>query len=239
LFIIGMSVIKAIEGFEVPLLYESIQHYTQNFSTELERVRNAYNEQLHRIINEKALAVFIKGTPEAPKTRRTHQMVRILNGYDYSYFNVTTDKALTEWLKLYTNSPMLPQFFIKGNYSGTLEELIELSKSGTLFTELSQDLNTRLQKIINSHKLLVVVKGSKEQPLCGFSRKMMQLLDEYQLDYETFDILLDYQVREGLKKLSNWPTYPQVYANGELVGGLDICMELHSQGSLIDAINPS
>ena len=79
--------------------------------------------------------------------------------------------------------------------------------------------------------------GSKEEPICGFSKRLIELLAEYNLDYETFDISIDSQVCEGLKTFSNWPTYPQVYTNGELIGGLDICMQLHSEGSLKQALN--
>jgi len=81
------------------------------------------------------------------------------------------------------------------------------------------------------------MKGSPKAPNCGFSQRIVNLLDSYQIPYGHFDIFKDEQVREGLKKYSNWPTYPQLYVNGELVGGIDICQELHESGEFEDALN--
>ena len=72
--------------------------------------------------------------------------------------------------------------------------------------------------------------GSPQEPQCGFSRQLVGLLDEMELDYGYFDILSDEEVRQGLKTYSNWPTYPQVYVRGELMGGLDIVRELVASG---------
>lgn len=66
------------------------------------------------------------------------------------------------------------------------------------------------------------MKGSPNAPRCGFSRTLVGILSELNAKYETFDILEDEEVRQGLKTFSNWPTYPQVYVNGEFIGGLDI-----------------
>lgn len=66
------------------------------------------------------------------------------------------------------------------------------------------------------------MKGSPNAPRCGFSRTLVGILNELNAKYETFDILEDEEVRQGLKTFSNWPTYPQVYVNGEFIGGLDI-----------------
>lgn len=66
----------------------------------------------------------------------------------------------------------------------------------------------------------------------GFSKQLVTLLDQLNADYQTFDILEDEQVRQGLKEYSNWPTYPQLYVNGELIGGLDIIKEMFESGEL-------
>jgi Grx4 family monothiol glutaredoxin len=91
----------------------------------------------------------------------------------------------------------------------------------TIPTE-TQDVNARLKRLTTSSKCILFMKGTPQEPRCGFSRQVVALLDEVGADYTTFDILSDEEVRQGLKKFSNWPTYPQLYANGELVGGLDI-----------------
>lgn len=79
---------------------------------------------------------------------------------------------------------------------------------------------------------MVFMKGSPEAPRCGFSRKVTEALSSEGISYGSFDILSDESVRQGLKQLSNWPTYPQVYVQGELLGGCDIVLEMHQQGEL-------
>lgn len=69
-------------------------------------------------------------------------------------------------------------------------------------------------------------------PQCGFSNNVVQILNVLTVPYETFDVLSDYEVREGIKQYSNWPTIPQVYINGEFVGGSDILIELYQKGEL-------
>ncbi|XP_012280839.1 glutaredoxin-3 [Orussus abietinus] len=95
-----------------------------------------------------------------------------------------------------------------------------------------EDLETRLKKLINQAPCMLFMKGTPTTPRCGFSRTIISLLDSYNTDYQTFDILLDNEVREGLKKFSEWPTYPQLYVNGELLGGLDIVKEMSESGEL-------
>ena len=96
----------------------------------------------------------------------------------------------------------------------------------------AENLETRLKKLINQHPCMLFMKGNPANPRCGFSRTIISLLDSYKADYQTFDILEDNTVREGLKKFSDWPTYPQLYINGELIGGLDIVKEMSESGSL-------
>jgi Grx4 family monothiol glutaredoxin len=94
------------------------------------------------------------------------------------------------------------------------------------------DINTRLSALVNKATVMVFMKGSPAAPRCGFSRTLVGILQELNIKYETFDILEDEEVRQGLKTFSNWPTYPQVYAKGTLVGGLDIIKELQEMGEL-------
>ncbi|XP_011497150.1 PREDICTED: glutaredoxin 3 [Ceratosolen solmsi marchali] len=94
----------------------------------------------------------------------------------------------------------------------------------------------RLKNLINKAPCILFIKGSRKTPCCGFSRAIINLLDQYKTDYETFNILEDDEIREGLKKYSNWPTYPQLYIKGELIGGLDIVKELCESGDLISIL---
>lgn len=97
-------------------------------------------------------------------------------------------------------------------------------------------LEDRLKALINKSKVMVFIKGDRNAPKCGFSKQLIQILNDTNLPYETFDILTDEQVRQGLKTYSDWPTYPQVYVNGELQGGLDIIKEMLVSGELINVL---
>ncbi|XP_043493802.1 glutaredoxin-3 [Polistes fuscatus] len=98
-------------------------------------------------------------------------------------------------------------------------------------------LEVRLTRLINYAPCMVFMKGSREHPRCGFSRTMLALLDSHRAEYQTFDILQDDVIREGLKKFSDWPTYPQMYINGKLIGGLDIVKEMSNSG-VLDSMLP-
>ena len=76
----------------------------------------------------------------------------------------------------------------------------------------------RLKKLINSSKCVLFMKGDRDVPKCGFSRQTIELLNSLDAEYATFDIFSDEEVRQGLKTYSNWPTYPQLYIDGELIG---------------------
>ncbi|XP_011871656.1 PREDICTED: glutaredoxin 3 [Vollenhovia emeryi] len=95
-----------------------------------------------------------------------------------------------------------------------------------------ESLEDRLRKLVNQAPCMLFMKGNPANPRCGFSRTITSLLDGYKADYKSFDILQDNEVREGLKKFSDWPTYPQLYINGELIGGLDIVKEMAELGEL-------
>lgn len=98
------------------------------------------------------------------------------------------------------------------------------------------DLNTRLKQLINKEPVMLFMKGSPGDEKCGFSRTITGMLKDNNVKYGFFDILGDEEVRQGLKDYSKWPTYPQVYSNGELIGGLDILKELAAEGELQDAL---
>lgn len=98
-------------------------------------------------------------------------------------------------------------------------------------------LEERLKALINKSKIMVFMKGDRNAPRCGFSKQLVQIMNESTVPYETFDILSDEEVRQGLKTFSDWPTYPQVYVNGELQGGLDIIKEMKTSGELMNVFN--
>eukprot|EP00993_Chasmostoma_nieuportense_P003914 NODE_4607_length_764_cov_23.902669_g4448_i0.p1 GENE.NODE_4607_length_764_cov_23.902669_g4448_i0~~NODE_4607_length_764_cov_23.902669_g4448_i0.p1 ORF type:complete len:230 (-),score=78.46 NODE_4607_length_764_cov_23.902669_g4448_i0:74-709(-) len=101
----------------------------------------------------------------------------------------------------------------------------------------SVPLETRLKALLTRSPVMLFMKGEPAAPRCGFSNKMIQILDATGIPYDTFDILTNEEARQGLKVMSKWPTYPQLYVNGELVGGIDIVQELKEGGELMDTLN--
>lgn len=97
---------------------------------------------------------------------------------------------------------------------------------------MTPELKERIDGLVKQNKILVFMKGNKLMPQCGFSNNVVQILNTLGVPYETVDILDDYEIRQGIKEYSNWPTIPQVYINGEFIGGSDVMIELYQQGEL-------
>ena len=90
----------------------------------------------------------------------------------------------------------------------------------------------KIKSQIDENKILLYMKGTKEMPQCGFSARVVQILNSYGVPYESVDVLADPELRQALKEFSNWPTFPQLYVNGQLIGGCDICVEMDRSGEL-------
>ncbi|CAL8464006.1 g3541 [Coccomyxa elongata] len=101
---------------------------------------------------------------------------------------------------------------------------------------LSPELREALEKFINSHKVVLFMKGTKQFPQCGFSNTCVQILNTLNVPYETVNILEDERLRSGMKEFSQWPTFPQVYINGEFYGGCDIMIEAYTNGELVETL---
>ena len=98
------------------------------------------------------------------------------------------------------------------------------------------------EKIINDikeNKIILFMKGTKEAPMCGFSNSVVQILSHYGVDYKDVNVLADPQIRLNLSEYSEWPTIPQLFVEGELIGGADIAMELHQNWQLLDILDTS
>ena len=93
-------------------------------------------------------------------------------------------------------------------------------------------MKERLEKEIRSHKVVLFVKGTPEAPQCGFSAATMELFRKLGQDFHSVDIIANPDIRAELPAYSNWPTFPQVFINGKLVGGCDIVHEMHESGEL-------
>ena len=93
-------------------------------------------------------------------------------------------------------------------------------------------LQDRIQALVASSPIFVFMKGNKLMPQCGFSNNVVQILNAMAVPFETFDVLSDMEIRQGIKEFSDWPTIPQVYVNGEFIGGSDILIEMYNSGEL-------
>lgn len=101
------------------------------------------------------------------------------------------------------------------------------------------DVNERIGKQLESYPVLLYMKGTPDFPQCGFSAQTVAALRDVGAEFAFVNIFEDTEIREGLKVYSNWPTFPQLYVNGELIGGCDIALELHESGELKKLIEGS
>ena len=101
---------------------------------------------------------------------------------------------------------------------------------------LPEETRQRIQSLVDANRVLLFMKGDRFAPQCGFSARVVQLLDGHLGDYATVDVLQDPEIRQGIKEFSEWPTIPQLYVGGEFVGGCDIVTEMHASGELRDAL---
>ena len=94
------------------------------------------------------------------------------------------------------------------------------------------DTNARLSQIVESNDVVLFMKGTPLFPQCGFSSRAVAILEHCGVDFEGVDVLQDMDIRQGIKEFSDWPTIPQLYVKGEVVGGSDIMMEMYQAGEL-------
>ena len=93
-----------------------------------------------------------------------------------------------------------------------------------------------IQSAINDHEVILFMKGTPEQPMCGFSARTAAALEALGAEYAAVDILPDPRIRQELSAISNWPTIPQLFVNGKLIGGCDIMLEMYESGELADLL---
>lgn len=97
-------------------------------------------------------------------------------------------------------------------------------------------MKDKIEDLIQNNKTFLFMKGNKVKPMCGFSAQVISALNAINVNFETFNILENSEMRQGVKEYSNWPTYPQLYHNSKFIGGCDIVMEMQESGSLKEAL---
>lgn len=101
---------------------------------------------------------------------------------------------------------------------------------------MDENIKQRIESDVKNNKVMLYMKGTVDDPQCGFSAQVVSVLKTYDVPFETFNILEDDGIRQGIKEYSDWPTVPQLYVNGEFIGGCDILTEMHSNGELKEVL---
>ena len=94
----------------------------------------------------------------------------------------------------------------------------------------------RINSEVKNHPVLLFMKGNPESPQCGFSAQVTTILKNHNVNFHAIDVLEDYDIREGVKEFSSWPTIPQLYVRGKFIGGCDIVMDLERKGELAEVL---
>ncbi|CAM9108138.1 unnamed protein product [Ascophyllum nodosum] len=205
---------------------------------------NSLQERCKKLVASAETMLFMKGTPDAPRCGFSRSIVALLREeeIDFESFDILEDQDVRQCLKDLFDWPTFPQLYVRGELMGGLDIVKDMKSSGSLAPQLGvatkASREDRLKTLVSSNRVMLFMKGNPETPRCGFSRQAVALLREKEIEFGTFDILEDDEVRQGLKEFSIWPTYPQLYAGGELVGGLDIMKELAQSDELKDAVRP-
>ncbi|XP_010682198.4 monothiol glutaredoxin-S14, chloroplastic, partial [Beta vulgaris subsp. vulgaris] len=104
------------------------------------------------------------------------------------------------------------------------------------YAALSPQLKTTIDKVVTSDKVVLFMKGTRDFPQCGFSNTVVQILKSLNVPFETINILENELLRQGLKEYSSWPTFPQLYIDGDFFGGCDIIVDALKSGELQETL---
>ncbi len=99
-----------------------------------------------------------------------------------------------------------------------------------------QEALATIKSDVESNKVFLYMKGTPETPQCGFSAQVVQILKSHNVKFASRNVLEDWDIREGVKKFTNWPTIPQLYVKGKFIGGCDIVSEMHRKGQLAEVL---
>lgn len=238
-----------VEGADAPTISAKVDQLAAEAVTKggdaSGKVVNSLDDRLKALTNCSDVVLFMKGTPSEPRCGFSKRVVQALEQEgitDYASFDILKDNEVREGLKRYSDWPTYPQLYFKGSLVGGCDIVEELRDSEQLRQELvashsdkdqhDDSPRGKIERLLDSAEAVLFMKGSPEQPRCGFSKRVVNCLRDIGAEFRHFDVLEDEGVREELKRYSDWPTYPQLYVNKELIGGCDIVEELHGSGQL-------
>eukprot|EP00898_Chlorokybus_atmophyticus_P000242 jgi/Chlat1/1218/Chrsp115S01674 len=202
-------------------------------------------QRMRALVRSAPVVLFMKGTVDAPRCGFSQKVVNALKecGASITSVDVLSDPEVRSGMKDFSNWPTFPQLYVDGEFIGGCDIVLEMHASGELRGVLQeklgnskQALDAKLSRLINLQRVVLFMKGSPSHPKCGFSQKVVNTLNEYGIDFGHVDILQDAEVRQGMKELANWPTFPMLFVDGQFVGGCDIVLEMHTTGALIDVL---
>jgi len=197
--------------------------------------QDGMKKRLGQLVRAANVMLFMKGTPSKPRCKFSRKVVALLQeiGAQFGSFDILQDEQVRQGLKAFSDWKTYPQLYVAGKLIGGHDIIVELAEEDELAKLVNPpvppplpSLNEKLKALISQSEVMMFMKGSPDAPRCGFSRKMVALLQEHNVAFDSFDILTNDAVRSGLKTYSNWPTYPQLYVNSKLIGGLDILTDM-------------
>lgn len=198
------------------------------------------DEYLRKLTSSAPVLLFMKGSPDTPRCGFSAKIVGLLqeHGIKFDTFDILENEDVRQNLKTFANWRTYPQLWVNGSLVGGLDIVQEMAEStDDLADELGiVPLEKRLEALVNQSPNMLFMKGVPDEPRCGFSRKIVEILRNEGIAFESFDILEDEEVRQGLKDFANWRTFPMLFSNGKLVGGLDVVRELQEEGELKDSV---
>jgi len=205
--------------------------------------KEALEERLKKLISMSEAVLFMKGDKDAPQCGFSRQMVGILSNYpecEYATFDILQDNQVRQGLKEFSNWPTYPQLYVNGELIGGLDIIREMHQDKELeeiLPNTNAAIDNKIKKVLSQSKVVLLMKGHPDEPKCGFSRQIVGIMKQTGVEYTHFDIFTDQKFRARIKVYSDWPTFPQLYVKGELIGGLDIVKEMSQNNELIEALN--
>jgi len=234
------NALKAFDEAEAPVPEDLSDDDDQDDAQAQEK---KLTQRLKQLTSAHPVILFMKGNPKEPQCKFSRRVVDMLDGEKITFasFDILKDQDVRQGLKSFSQWPTFPQLYVHGDFVGGVDVLTELKEDtsqtfkehlGIQEEEKNEDIDKRLDRLTKAAQVVLFMKGDPAQPRCGFSRTICGLLTDAAVPFDTFDILQDQDVRQGLKEYSKWPTFPQLYVNGEFVGGLDIVQEMANDGNL-------
>jgi Grx4 family monothiol glutaredoxin len=223
----GVAVSRVI-GFEPAQLAQQLDVFSQ-VTTNPQKEENSLDERA------KSSRVFWAVSAPAVRAKVTEYMSANFPACMYAVYESGAMQGNSSLLFVDGKAVGALEYVVNNMDAGSREALFRapLPSSTVPHHPKKPSLEDRLRALVQQEPVMLFMKGSPAQPKCGFSSKIVGILNENKVSFGSFDILTDDEVRQGLKTMFEWPTYPQLYCKGKLVGGLDVVRELAEEGELL------